>query len=244
MLILVLSFIFTLAKAAQYDIEQKYQNKNKPLLKIILQIIYLIQYSSVALIAYLITDSLDDFIIVTICFLIIKLLFSALNTDFFNSKLYLRLILVSVIPIIMVLLLIYFRQFTLINSYSTILLAFILPFHAKSKNKDSAYTIRHFLEITVFMISFLIIAFILEHNFEEEVYNKPEICAINQMLDELDISSDDILNVNSRGGLRGETIEVSIITETDLYIVYYKDGTFSDDVDIIKINPSILKNLN
>jgi hypothetical protein len=64
----------------------------------------------------------------------------------------------------------------------------------------------------------------MEQGYTGEFHNKPQRYTINKMMDELEISYDDIVKVGKDGGLRGELIDISFCTTMNYYVVYYKDG--------------------
>lgn len=195
------------------------EDKSKKL-KIIMVSFYFIKYSLFIMMAYFITDTLKDFFIVSSCFLVIYFMFSVVYREWFKSKLYLRMILVSIVPIITMFILSYCSPFILFNNIFLVFMAVAISANISS----SSYSKRKFLEFALFVIGFIISIIMMQRGYFGEFHNKPQVHAINKMLDELEISYDDIVRIGKDGGVRGELINVSFKTKEHYCLVYYKDS--------------------
>ncbi|GMQ58444.1 hypothetical protein AN1V17_28390 [Vallitalea sediminicola] len=220
MMIYGILLIIVILTLVQYYIEWSYKTNGKKLYKVLFYSGYFIEYSLYTVISYFITDAVTDFLIVTGSFLLMHIMFTAISREWFISKLFVRLIMMIVIPVIYLFILINISQLVLI--YNVFNVFMVIAIMANCKQRSSIK--RNFIEFAIFALSFIACFILLKQNNMEEIYNKPQVQTINKMVDVLEIDDTNIMRIGRDGGLRGELIDISIETTKGYYIVYYKDG--------------------
>lgn len=213
LLIIILTFI-------QYYIEWEYRSTNRKLFRILFYGIYFIDYILLIMVSYFITDAVTDFLIVTSSFLLTHVMFIAISREWFKSRLFVRLIMMIIIPMIALLMLIKISKLVLIYNVGIVFIAIAIMSNCKRRSNIK----RNFIEFAVFSLSFIACFILLEKNGMEEIYNKPQVQTINKMVDVLEIDDTNIMRIGKDGGLRGELIDIDIQTTKGYYIVYYKNG--------------------
>lgn len=220
MMIYGILLIIVILTLIQYYIEWNYKTNGKKLYKILFYSGYFIEYSLYTVISYFITDAVTDFLIVTGSFLLMHVMFTAISREWFISKLFVRLIMMIVIPVISLFILIYISQLVLIYNIFNVFMVIAIMANCKQRSNIK----RNFIEFAIFALSFIACFILLKQNNMEEIYNKPQVQTISKMVDVLEIDDTNIMRIGRDGGLRGELIDISIETTKGYYIVYYKDG--------------------
>lgn len=221
MIFTVLFFIIVLVRLILSFIESKYKLNNKTKkLWISMICFYFIMYSLLITVVYFITDTITDFFIVTFCFYTINLMYMTIFRRWFHTKLAFRLILITIVPIISLFILLNISRFMLINNifqlYTLLILISTTEFRPKGKYEN--------LEFKFYVLSIIIVGIVFRGDYLIKIYNKPQICTLNKMINELEIDNNDTLAIYGTGGLRGELIEVTFHTTSNYYKVYYRYG--------------------
>lgn len=133
MVIYGILFMIIILSLTLYFIEWKYITNKCKLYKKLFLSLYFIEYCLVIIISYLITDTVTDFLKVAISFILINLMVSSIHRDWFKSKLYIRLTIVTVVPVVLLFIIAYISRFILTYNVFNIIMVVIIMSNTKSK---------------------------------------------------------------------------------------------------------------
>lgn len=190
-----------------------------------IKIIRVIQITIFIIIAYFVTDTFIDFLIIMCCCSVIYILFVVMDSEWIKPKLFFRFILSSICGIVMTFILYNINKFVLGNPFVLwLMLVFIIPYNNRSKKWNKLM----YIETGIFLISAFICIYLIQNVYLVEEYNKPQRYAVDYIVDKAHVPREDIERVYNTKGIRGEEVEITIKTKDESYRVIYKGNKIID----------------